>query len=292
MLSLSHVSRYMELGFVVHPCCPPSHRCQSPGKIPFDPVAGKHMTGWQSHEQFSEEQWQEWIDYDSEINIGFLTGYPSQLLCLDIDNEAGRRLLDELGIEEWQETWQYRTGRGFRCLFHHGEKSISRVVSRGDSHIEVLGDGRQSVLPPSVHPNGRQYHWVSGRTPRDGRARDAGGWLGHLISEETITSDKEDWTKKIQLLAHEGERNTTMVRLAGHLMNPCPMPEEEAYLWLQMYNKYNCKPPLPDHEIRSIVNSISKKEASQQAQKDREVREIMKQYDLTYEEAETVWRSM
>lgn len=291
-VTVEQAARYIDLGFVVHPCCPVSHRCNSPGKIPFDPVEGKHMVRWQEHEQFSLAQWEEWLDYDSELNIGFLTGSPSNLVCLDIDDEGGRRILDECGVQGWQDTWQYTTGRGFRYLFQHGETSVSTVVSRGSAHFEVLGDGRQSVLPPSVHPNGRQYRWVSGLTPRDGGPVSASGWIRGLTPQSEITSDREDWAKNIRSAVAQGDRNNTLTRLAGHLLNPCPMPPEEAYIWLSLYNQHYCNPPLSDREIKAIITSISKKEAAAEAQRDREIRQIMKQYDLSYEEAATVWRSM
>lgn len=292
---ISAAQRYIELGFVIHPCCPPDHKCQSPGKIPFDPIEGRHMTAWQTHTQFSMDQWQEWVDYESSINIGFLCGSPSGLLCLDIDSKEGEGILDESGVKQWRETWRYNTGRGFRCLFRDREKSISTIISRGDSSYEVLGDGRQSVLPPSVHPNGRRYAWVVGHTPRDGEPAGSEGWIGGVVSGgdgTSITSDREDWVKNIQTVTNHGNRNTTMVRLAGHLMNPCPMPAEEAYIWLDLYNQRYCKPPLPDREVRSIVNSIRKSEAGQQAERDREIRDIMQRHGLTYDEAATVWRGM
>jgi len=94
------------------------------------------------------------------------------------------------------------------------------------------------------------------------------------------------------LPARQGNRNNTLTKLAGHLLNPCPMPPEEAYIWLSLYNEKRCDPPLSDREIRSIITSISKKEAAAEAQRDREIREIMKKYSLNYDEAATVWRSM
>lgn len=286
------VQRYIDLGFVIHPCCPADHKCQSPGKIPFDPIEGRHMSGWQTHTQFSLDQWQEWLDYDSSINIGFLCGSPSGLICLDIDNKEGEAIIDDCGIEGWRETWRYETGRGFRCLFRFREAATSTILSRGTGSIEVLGDGRQSVLPPSLHPNGRRYRWVGGLTPRSIRPVNGDNWARQLAPAGEITSDKEDWIPQIQSDTQQGNRNTTMVRLAGHLMNPCPMPADEAYIWLQLYNKEHCKPPLPDREVRSIVSSIGKKEASQQAEKDREVRSLMTRYDLTYQQAETMWRGL
>jgi len=250
------------------------------------------MKGWQTHEQFSMDQWTDWLDYESGLNLGFLCGSPSGLICIDIDNEEGKGILHESGVEGWDRTWQYTTGRGLRSLFRFREVSTSCVVTRGSASYEVLGDGRQSVLPPSLHPNGRRYRWVDGFTPRTIRPLRGDGWASKLAPTLEITSDKEDWTRNVQSVTQEGNRNTTLVRLAGHLLNPCPMPAEEAYIWLSLYNQAHCKPPLSDRELRSIISCISKKEAGQQAEKDREVRELMKRYDMTYDQAETMWRGM
>jgi len=290
-LTINHVRRYHELGFVVHPCCPADHRCQSPGKIPYDPIEGHHMRGWQKHGLFNEELWQEWLDQDSSINIGFLTGLSSRIVAIDIDSDAGLGVLDDT-IDNWRETWRFKTGRGFRCLYQYAEAAVSTIVSRGDSSYEILGDGRQSVLPPSEHPNGKRYSWVDGHTPRDSECLSAETWIRTLTPTTNITSDREDWESTIQRDTERGGRNTTLTRLAGHLMNPCPMPAEEAYVWLSLYNQKHCKPPLGDREIRAILSSIKRREEAQQADRDREIRDFMKRYQLSYSEAEEMWRGM
>jgi len=288
---IDHVQRYIELGFVVHPCCPPTHRCQSPGKIPFDPVNGHHMTEWQKHEQFSLEQWQEWIDYDSEINIGFLCGSPSSLVCIDVDSDEGQVILEESNVTGWKETWQYRTGRGLRVLYRHGGECRSFTLSRDNSFIEILGDGKQSVLPPSIHPNGQQYRWLAGCSPRDRDINSRVDWLRRINPTVDITSETEDWIANTQVDTPEGSRNQILTKLAGHLMNPCPMPADEAYIWLSMYNRTHNKPPLADAEVRSVISSIGRREAAQAVVKDREIKAIAKRHSVSYADAAEMWRS-
>lgn len=288
---IRYVKRYLELGFVIHPCCPASHRCQSPGKIPFDPVEGKHMERWQEHVQFGLDQWQEWCDYDSELNIGFLCGSPSNLVGIDVDSEEGQVILERSEIDGWRDTWKYTTGRGSRFLFRVSEATRSFNVTRGSSFIEVLGDGRQSVLPPSVHPSGRKYQWCAGHSPRDRDPADGAVWLGRLSPTVEITSETENWEETIQKTTPEGGRNESLTRMAGHLMNAVPTPPEEVYIWLSLYNQRYCKPPLPDRELRTIIKSIGKREMAAAAVKDREVKEIAKTYDVSYQDAEMMWRS-
>ena len=293
---LDYVKRYVDLGFVVHPLCPPTHYCQSPGKIPFDPVAGRHMSKWQHHEQFSLQQWQEWLDYDSEINVGFLTGSPSGLVCLDIDDDEGMALIEELEIR-CEDTWQYNTGRGLRVLFESPGHAPSGLISRGSASIEVLGDGRQSVLPPSVHPNGKQYHWVMGRSPKDGPCSGDVGWLRFLGSSggdglDGLNSDETDWASILGSAPQRGERNVKFTSIAGHLMSPGGgMSEGEAAFWLSLYNR-TLPEPMAESELTSIVRSIRRSEERTVQSGEREIKRLMVQYGCSRSDARTMWEGM
>lgn len=292
---LSHIKRYVDLGFVVHPLCPPSHVCQSPGKIPFDPVEGRHMTGWQHHGQFSLDQWQEWIDYDSEINVGFLTGSPSSLVCLDIDDNEGMVLLEQLD-PEWKQTWAYRTGRGLRVLYRKEGSSPSGIITRGSRSIEVLGDGRQSVLPPSVHPNGKQYHWCDGNSPKVCGCSSRTEWLSYLGQSsgglDGLNSDETDWTSILAAAPHQGERNIKFASIAGHLMSPSGgMSEGEASFWLGLYNKA-LPEPLDDRELTSVVRSIRRSEERSVQSGDRDIKRLMVTHGLSHSDAKMMWENM
>lgn len=253
------------------------------------------MAGWQHHEQFSVEQWQEWLDYDSEINVGFLTGAPSGLICLDIDNNEGMALLGKLGIQ-WKETWQYRTGRGLRVLYRKHGDCPTGIISKGDASLEVLGDGRQSVLPPSVHPNGRQYEWVVGRSPKTCECSDDTLWLEHLGSGneslDEINSDDADWLAVLENPPRQGERNNRFASLAGHLMSPSGgMSEGETAFWLRLYNRA-LPEPLGESELASVVRSIRRAENHAIELGEREIRRLMVQYCLSHSDAKLMWKSM
>jgi hypothetical protein len=293
-LTIAHVRRYIELGMIIHPCCPPDHCTKSPGKIPYIPGEG-HMTGWQHHRKFSLAQWQEWIDYDSEINIGFLTGSPSSLVCLDIDNDEGMALLEKID-PDWKSTWAYQTGRGLRVLYRKEGPSPSGIITRGDASIEVLGDGRQSVLPPSVHPNGSEYHWRDGSAPKDCGCSSRTDWLSHLGSSgggiDGLNSDETDWSSILQTPPRPGERNNSFTSIAGHLMSPGGgMSEGEASFWLRLYNK-TLPEPLDDRELAGIVRSIRRSEERTIQSGERDIKKLMVTHGLSYQDAKLMWSNM
>ena len=251
------------------------------------------MPKWQDHGQFPDEQWQEWLDYQSDLNLGFLCGSPSGLLCIDIDDPRGKELLNEHD-PNWRDTWQFRTGRGLRCLYRHRETTVSTIVSGRDTHYEVLGDGRQSVLPPSVHPNGKAYRWVDGLSPKDREPADGATLLQncHSVPTGEITSDRVDWSAAVRSRTGEGSRNIRLTSLAGHLLHPGPLPAEEAFLWLSLYNKHRCDPPLPDQELKSIISSIRRREEVKDAEREQEIKRLMRTYDVNRQDAERMLLEM
>ena len=279
-LSINHINRYYELGFIIHPLCPPDHHCKSPGKIPYDPIEGKHMPGWSDHEQFHMDHWREWIDYDSSINVGMLTGCASRIVGIDVDDEPG----DELVRELWSgETWEYTTGKGRRLLFRHEEPlKKGRVTDDKGRSFEVLGDGANNVIPPSEHASGSSYAWTPGLTPKAveiaplpswARAASAGG-----VSSGDISSEDTDWVRVCMTQLTSGRRNDTMTQIAGRLLGPAPLNTKEAHMIAQLINRNYGQPPMAEPEVTAIIKSIGIAESKSEASRMKKIREIMWQH--------------
>jgi hypothetical protein len=241
------------------------------------------MKEWQRHPFPTEEEVREWYDDPKcDFNLGFLCGAPSGLVAIDIDSAGGRTLLQAISHELAHVTWQYRTGKGSRILYRCSGAIGSVVVRRGREQLEILGDGRQSVLPPSMHPTGVRYEWVHGYTPLTlGRPADAPDWLLARVGQAIeISSDSRtheiNWQEMISNRIDKGTRDNTLTQLAGHLFAPQSLPPEEVYLWLSIINKERCKPPLPERDVRRIVKSISKRV-------DDEIEDFTDKYNITLE---------
>lgn len=294
---LAYARRYIELGFAIHPCCPVDHSCNSPGKVPYDPVEQIHKTGWQNHAIPTVKEAQGWIDYDSSINLGFLCGSPSRVICIDIDSPEAWQIYQETFKPEV--TWEFATGNGVRFIYGmpldmESFTSLNLDIE-GGFRIEILGDGKQTVAPPSEHPNGKVYEWKRESSPEVIDLVPAPSWLVDLRPMSSADEDI-DWSMDAAEDILEGGRNVGIARLAGHLLAPQPLPPKEVLFWLRIYNSAKVHPPLSDRELQGIVKSISKREMRgtgfRSAEEKAEIKRLMIDHNLGWADAEIMWKGM
>jgi hypothetical protein len=175
---------YVELGLPVIPLCPPDHAgmwprhcqdCRSPGKAPW-------VQDWPSRRVPTAEELSDWARRIPASNLGLVLGAASGLVGVDPDGETGEALLSEWSGGDLPETWEFRTGAGRRLLYRIPAgvtlKKTRRRAGAGHEELALLGEGQQTVLPPSVHPSGAIYLWAPGRDPWTfGEATLAPAWM-------------------------------------------------------------------------------------------------------------------
>jgi hypothetical protein len=117
-------------------------------------------------------------------NIAIPTGAVSGVWALDIDGDAGAANLLALEAQHGTlpATWQSVTGKG-RHLWFKYTGPISNSAGRVATAIDVRGDGGYVIVPPSVHPSGRVYAWI---TPPDGEPAIAPAWLLELARKRPV----------------------------------------------------------------------------------------------------------
>lgn len=267
---------YAQLGLAVVPLCGPRHKgCPHPGKIPFDLLAQRHMSGWQRRGVPTPEEIDAWLTRPlaQRANIGCLTGRPSRIIGLDVDGVGGERLLAEASGGRVPETWEYRSGGGRRLVFRYPDGVTIPSTKQPDEgehqELAVLSDGRQMVLPPSVHSSGKVYEWVPGRNPwQFGEPAPAPDWLiefsrkssGKAADGSKPSVPPDEWVRLILEGCAEGSRNDSAARLAGYLLRRDLPPPVVAALLLR-WNEKN-RPPLPESEILTVVASVARAEAA------------------------------
>ena len=187
--------------------------------------------------------------YAESGNVGILTGAPSNIFVIDIDNrhggsEALRALEDK--HSPLPPTRMVRTGDGVHYYYRHpGYKVTGRNLVPG---IDVRGDGNLVVAPPSHHVNGKSYEWVDPSTP----IAEAPAWLLQLLTAPT-----EDVPLDESQPIPEGVRNDTIYRIVCDAFRKGYDKDDVLRLAWEA-NERRCAPPLPELQIAEMVLRVEK----------------------------------
>lgn len=232
--------------------------------IPVEPGGKRPIVPWLElqRRRAAREEIEAWFAQRPEANVGIVTGAISGLVVLDVDAARG----GSQSVENWAlrygplpPTVEALSGGGGRHLYfqHPGEATANRVgLAEG---IDLRGDGGCVVAPPSLHASGRRYAWLEARSPDEVGLAPMPDWLlrlthprfghpGHPLTH---------WRQLLRDGVDEGARNSTLASLAGHLLWHAVDPEIVLELLLS-WNRSRCRPPLSDHEVASVVSSITK----------------------------------
>lgn len=262
------ISKYCELGWrlvrlngVVRPAvctCTKGGRCPTPGKHPIG-------SEWQKHATSDEDAVMSWMEDGANINIGVLLGPESEIIDIELDDDAAKESWDSLGLGEiWTPT--YTAGRGPHRLFRW-QDGLPPVAVKKAMGIEFrLGnDGKasQSVLPPSTHHSGAKYAWVDGLSPGDVEVADIPEKLLRILWNEDGSPEAEHKPPASQIIhekVEKGGRNNSLYRFAcdeGFRCRDINSEKEQQDLLAKIaaINSVQCVPPLAMDEVISIYRS-------------------------------------
>jgi hypothetical protein len=113
----------------------------------------------------SDEEHARWMSWRS-ANVGLCLGEASGVIALDFDDDVNGLHAAVLAIVP-ESPVRKRGAKGFTAFYRYsGERSQGLSVG-GTRVLDILSSGRQTVLPPSLHPAGGQYEWVTPLTLAD-----------------------------------------------------------------------------------------------------------------------------
>jgi len=243
------LKEYIARGWKCVLTCPADHRgvnkehlehCKSPGKVP--------LHRWRDI-PYSIKYLHLILAKHPNCNIGIVTGRRSGIVGLDIDSSDGWCRLESSGIIIPSDTPAFSTGRGFRFLFAMPDQSEvmqSTVLFRG---VDLLADGKQTIMPPSIHISGKPYRWLTGRELQPGKA---------LPPFPMELLDRRDWAATggedpylPDTIWKEGTRNNRMFRLAC-ILRRHGAAQDELQGCMHVFNR-RCQPPLEMQELEGIA---------------------------------------
>ncbi|MEX2648503.1 MAG: bifunctional DNA primase/polymerase [Alphaproteobacteria bacterium] len=231
--------------------------------VPVRPRAKAPLVRWEPFQRRPADQDEiaAWFDRWPDANVGIVTGTVSGLVVLDVD--AGHGGDDTLARWEREHgplmpTIEAVSGGGGRHLYFAAPSPCPRNRVGIGPGIDLRGEGGMIVAPPSIHPSGRRYAWRDGHGPDDRSLGPMPGWLVHLIVGEARSGHGlAHWRSIVREGVPEGERNSTIASLTGHLLWHGVDPDVALELMLA-WNRMRCQPPLPDDEVARVVASITR----------------------------------
>lgn len=220
--------------------------------LPISPGSKSIGGAWKQYqtERPSREQIEAWFSDGEDHNIRIICGKVSgNLIVLDFDDKS--RFEDFLrefpNIE--QMTPIVKTERGYHVYLRTKEFVKSVKLPK----LDIQGEGRYIIAPPSLHPSGITYHFINPEIhePRIiNNLREVGIGLDEPEKEQR---SEPDWAEKaLREIIPYGERDNTIFKLAGHLRSK-GIPEGEAIEILSLVVQNRCEQPENDPFTREDV---------------------------------------
>jgi hypothetical protein len=239
--------RYVGLGW---PVVPLKERSKEPA-----------IKDWPNKAFSTPQEVKEYWSKHPDAGVGILTGPNSGLLVIDIDpRNGGEDTWDAMRESfDWVDTAVVQTGGGGRHIYYRWPEDLdgARLPKSLGPGVDIQGEGRFVVAPPSVHPDGGEYVWEGFELPTRDSISDPPQALVAAIRSEAraraCAGASYGTTTKIPV----GQRNTRLTSYAGRLRAKGLELEEIETLVLEK-NRKACEEPLPDDEARKIVRSIGR----------------------------------
>lgn len=230
--------------------------------LPLHPSDKRPLILWEhlQDERASEEEVTEWFLRWPDANIGIITGEISNLIVLDIDPKHG----GDAALERLEQkfgplfpTIEALTGGDGRHLYFAHPGGLTRNRVGFVQGIDLRCDGGYIVAAPSIHPAGRPYTWAPGRAPDEITLARLPCWIFVPVRGPRAGRTLLQWRQLVREGVLEGQRNSTIASLTGHLLWH-GVDSEVALELMLAWNRMRCRPPLYDAEVAQVVASITR----------------------------------
>ena len=171
------------------------------------------MQGWQNAATSDPTTIRTWFEGQfKDCGLGIATGdfRNRYLIVIDIDDREQFSGSDTLAdLEELNgklpETVEVITGSGGRHIYFLTDQPIRNEASgRLGVGIDIRGIGGQVLAPPTVHPNGKTYEWVEGRSIAEHKPADMPLWMVLILTEKPADDIPMTYESTANILTEEG----------------------------------------------------------------------------------------
>lgn len=160
-----------------------------------------------------------WAEELEESGIAVCLGQASGIVVLDLDTENQDILNEILHLLPKSPVEKFGS-KGFSRFFRYMGDNTENLKINGDVILEILSTGKKCSIPPSMHPNGSEYRWVSDKTLLDVNVAELPvlppALISHLqmkLSQKFTDGSVDDYGR-----VNSG-RNSTLSAKLGDLLN-------------------------------------------------------------------------
>jgi hypothetical protein len=257
-LLLQAAQEYLRLGYHPIPCAPREKR---------------PLVAWKDFQTTmpTSEQLTTWWSRTPDANVALVLGRGRFAVDLD-GGDAAETLLAEAGIGLPEDAPRSRTGGGYHVFLSCRTPIPDRVgllATNGTKpQVDIRGVGIV-VAPPSIHPNGATYEWMTPLVELPPYAPLALTDLIHKSPGAPVTAAREPhaagnrfWVADALRGVGEGLRDQMCTRLAGYFLTK-GIDEETTIALLAESFARACDPPFPVRDVEKCVRSIARRQVAQ-----------------------------
>jgi hypothetical protein len=246
---LNDALKYLSYGWSVMPLRPQAK----------EPLLGS-WTEFQRRLPTSEEVTR-WFTNTPDANLAILTGTVSKLGVVDFDGPDGMETLQTLRLTSPVTSI---TGKGRQLFFRHPGTILKNSV-RSLPGLDVRGDGGYVVAPPSIHPNGKRYQWLTPvgagliipPFPTEKLHATPTSVTGEprLVTGTANLGKPSGWISDALKGLTNGNRNDTFASVVGKLHRDRWTPDDIRSLLVP--HAVRCQ--FPESELETVIWSITRK---------------------------------
>jgi len=225
------------------------------------------VSSWKNECSTDEAQIREWWGRNPNYNIGIATG--NGLCVIDVDDKPDKHpVLGSDMLRDWEldhgeisETCCVKTGTGgMHYYFNVGDTRISGCQS-DTIFIDLRCDGNYIVAPPSIHPDtGQPYTWdISPEDMPPAKATSTDKACIQWVYDNRRGADKDGKRGKVKVpkeRVRDGEGRNNFLYEQGCSARAKGSDDDTIAAWLSTLNQMKCDPPLPEAELKKIINSV------------------------------------
>ncbi len=181
--------------------------------IPLRQRAKEPLIPWQEFQKriASEEEIRSWFTANADANVGIVTGEVSGLAVVDLDGPSGLASGKALSLTS---AVSVRTGNGMQLYFR--DSGTVRNTVRTYPGLDMRGSGGYVVAPPSIHPNGKAYQWLSSPLARHLLASFPTSLLTGAVASPEPRNEK-GWIAEALASMRQGNIDDTLFKICSRL---------------------------------------------------------------------------